>query len=314
MENVNQIVAKQPALHQLLQQSIARDRLAHAYLFEGPAGSGKSELAQWLAQRLFCLQVTAGEPCGVCSNCQRIAANEYPDVVKIVPDGQSIKVDQVRRLREEFVRSGMESRHKLVIITAAEKMTVNAANSLLKFLEEPDGQLLICLLTDTRSKILATIQSRCQILHFAPLPAPLFTQDLQQQGVAKEQAELLQQLTNSQEQALELAADEEFQELRGSVQQWFTYLIKKDQQSFIYIQKNLMKHIKDKTQQYLALDLLSIHYRAWLQTLVKQAGVDSTAEKQGIMALEEILRSRRKLDANVGFQGVCEQLAWRLLR
>lgn len=126
----------QPIVYQQLQRSFEHGRIAHAYLFEGEKGTGKHEVGIWLAQHLFCTQMKDNLPCGKCNNCQRIEKKEHPDVLVIEPEGQTIKVDQIRRLQTEFSRSGYESRKKF-LIKEAEKMNSSAANSLLKFLEEP---------------------------------------------------------------------------------------------------------------------------------------------------------------------------------
>ena len=132
----------QPIVYQQLQRSFEHGRIAHAYLFEGEKGTGKHEVGIWLAQHLFCTQMKDNLPCGKCNNCQRIEKKEHPDVLVIEPEGQTIKVDQIRRLQTEFSRSGYESRKKVFLIKEAEKMNSSAANSLLKFLEEPPGDFL----------------------------------------------------------------------------------------------------------------------------------------------------------------------------
>ena len=91
----------QPIVYQQLQRSFEHGRIAHAYLFEGDKGTGKHELSLWLAQRLFCQQVREEEPCGNCVQCKRIEMGEHPNVRVIQPEGQSIKVDQIRQLQSE---------------------------------------------------------------------------------------------------------------------------------------------------------------------------------------------------------------------
>ena len=147
----------QPLVFAQLKKSIKHGRIAHAYLFEGEKGTGKHEVGIWLAQHLFCTQMKDNLPCGKCNNCQRIEKKGHPDVLVIEPEGQTIKVDQIRRLQTEFSRSGYESRKKVFLIKEAEKMNSSAANSLLKFLEEPPGDFLAVLETDAVGRILPTI-------------------------------------------------------------------------------------------------------------------------------------------------------------
>ncbi len=132
-----------------------------------------------------------GLPCGKCNNCQRIQSQEHPDVVEIEPDGQSIKVDQIRRLQTEFSRSGYESRKKVFFIQEAEKMNASAANSLLKFLEEPPGDFLSDFRNGIVGRILPTIQSRCQIFHFQELSTKGFIDSKSKKQIPAEKAKLL---------------------------------------------------------------------------------------------------------------------------
>ncbi|MEG2643785.1 MAG: DNA polymerase III subunit delta', partial [Enterococcus sp.] len=166
MEETEKLETIQPIVFRQLQNSFEHGRLAHAYLFEGDQGTGKAALALWFTKHLFCLDLQDNMPCEKCNNCLRINSREHPDVVEIEPDGQSIKVDQIRALQSELTKSGFESAKKVVIIHQAEKMNTNSANSLLKFLEEPPANFMIILETQSLGKILPTIRSRCQIIHF----------------------------------------------------------------------------------------------------------------------------------------------------
>lgn len=169
MEEAKKLQTIQPIVFRQLQNSFEHGRLAHAYLFEGDQGTGKAELALWFAKHQFCLNLQEEMPCETCNNCLRITSKDHPDVVEIEPDGQSIKVDQIRALQSELTKSGFESAKKVVIIHQAEKMNMNSANSLLKFLEEPPANFMIILETQSLGKILPTIRSRCQIIHFQAL-------------------------------------------------------------------------------------------------------------------------------------------------
>ena len=159
MEEAKKLQTIQPIVFRQLQNSFEHGRLAHAYLFEGDQGTGKAELALWFAKHQFCLNLQEEMPCETCNNCLRITSKDHPDVVEIEPDGQSIKVDQIRALQSELTKSGFESAKKVVIIHQAEKMNMNSANSLLKFLEEPPANFMIILETQSLGKILPTIRS-----------------------------------------------------------------------------------------------------------------------------------------------------------
>lgn len=301
----------QPIVYQQLQRSFWHGRLAHAYLFEGEKGTGKHEMGIWLAQHLFCTDMKNGLPCGTCNNCQRIQNQEHPDVLTIEPEGQTIKVDQIRRLQTEFSRSGYESRKKVFLVKEAEKMNSSAANSLLKFLEEPPGEFLAILETDSVGRILPTIQSRCQILHFQELSKEVLIHKLQEARIPVEKAKLLAFLTNSFTKAVEISQNEWFNDAKDSIQQWFVYMQSNDTQAFIYVQKKLIKLFKEKSQQFTALSILLFYY----QEALKQA-----LEKDKIMqvkkinqTIERILFAEQKLRSNVSFQAVAEQLVLRTI-
>lgn len=304
------LAQNQPLVYSQIKKSVEHGRLAHAYLFEGDQGVGKHELSLWLAKRLFCTQVVDNEPCNECNNCLRIAAGEHPNLWQIKPDGQSIKVDQIRQLQQEFVRSGFESRLQFFTISHADKMNASAANSLLKFLEEPAGSFVAILETDSPGKILPTIQSRCQILHFAPLNTQALVAKLVQTGIGTESATLLAALTNSYQKAVEISQEEWFNEAKAAISQWYLYLANNDLMAFVYVQKKLTALAKEKERQQLLLQMLMQHFR---QARSKGLNGDVLALKENTRRIELLLEAEQKLGANVSFQNVCEQLVLRMI-
>lgn len=153
-----------------LRAAQAADRLPHALLIQEAPGSGGLWLAQWYAQLVLCGQ--PGAPCGQCLECQRVLRNEHPDLRSISyyvdPNTDKvtsqIRVDQIRELAESLTLTSHGSRGTLVVIHPAEAMNNNAANSLLKTLEEPRPGVCIVLVTSAASRLPATIRSRCQRL------------------------------------------------------------------------------------------------------------------------------------------------------
>ncbi len=162
----DELTMMQPVVMKIFSKSVRENRLSHGYLLEGSSGTGKKRTALWLAQSLFCLESTETElACGKCANCMRIASHNHPDVHLLEPDGASIKIDQVRALKQELSKRGMESDQKVVIIYDAEKMTVQSANSLLKFIEEPEGGLLLLFLTTNPGKFCQRFNQDCNLSH-----------------------------------------------------------------------------------------------------------------------------------------------------
>ncbi|MEX3625008.1 DNA polymerase III subunit delta' [Viridibacillus arvi] len=138
---------------------IAKRKLSHAYLFEGNSDVANS-FSLWLSQAFFCRE---GNSCGECSSCRRITHHNHPDVHYVEPEGRYIKIDQIRELLSEAAYKGVEGPKKVYIIKEAEKLNVQSANALLKFIEEPSQDTLIMLLCSNADNILPTILSRVQV-------------------------------------------------------------------------------------------------------------------------------------------------------
>lgn len=307
----NHVKEAQPKLVNQFEKVVKNNKLTHAYLVEGQDNESSYEFSLWLAQNIFCVQPENGLACGTCDNCRRVESFDFPDVIVIEPDGQTIKVDQIREIKRTFVRSGMESRKKVLIIKQSDKMTISAANSLLKFIEEPDGSMYIFFLTNNINKMLATIQSRCQQVYLMPVSKESIMSELKlQSDLSENQIQLLVELTDSKKNAVELSKDEWFNSAREAVTKWFNYLDKQNPLSFIYVQQNLIKLTKEKNQQFMILDILLVLYRLKLKAAVEK---QESEQKKITHSIELIVTARQKMEANVSFQNVCEQLVWQLL-
>jgi DNA polymerase III subunit delta' len=158
-------LALDPYLIQLFHNLLTAKRLAHAYLFHGPETAQKKPAALELAKAINC-EHSPGDACDQCPTCRQIMHDNHPDVVTIAPQGNGIKIDQLRELKHRFHYQATANFTRVVIIEHAEQMRVEAANSLLKFLEEPPSPLVAILLTTNAQAILPTIQSRCQTVRF----------------------------------------------------------------------------------------------------------------------------------------------------
>jgi len=217
-------VLGQPTAVQTLQRAVASGRLHHAYRFEGPAGVGKELCAFALAQALVCLD-RPGEGCGQCPACRRAVTLSddpphvpaHPDVVLIerglypagvlgrsTPESTGIGVEQIRRIvlgRAAFPPH--EAGHLVFIFRAAHELTVNAANALLKTLEEPRPNVHFVLLTDQPRRLIDTVRSRTLPIRFGPLPHEQLSEILRRHELAPS-AEILALAAGSASAALEL--------------------------------------------------------------------------------------------------------------
>jgi len=151
-----------------LQNAIKNDRVAHAYIFSGARGVGKTTAARILAKALNCVHGPTPEPCGVCDSCKEIASGTSLDVIEI--DAASNRgIDQIRELREMVRYAPAAARHKVVILDEAHMLTGEASNALLKTLEEPPDRVIFVMATTEPENLEDTIRSRSQHFHFRAL-------------------------------------------------------------------------------------------------------------------------------------------------
>lgn len=194
--------------------------LPHAYLFNGIQGIGKSNFACHLAAWILCEQKDSQDkPCGQCKQCKLVEADTHSDLKFIEPEEGSrvIKVDAIRALTEFVSQSSNQGGLKVAIINPAEALNINAANALLKTLEEPTPNTLIILISHVSGQLLPTIRSRCQIVDFAK-PSEVQASDwlAQQEGASGDAAALLDLAGGAPLEALrlqELGAFEEHQSM-----------------------------------------------------------------------------------------------------
>jgi DNA polymerase-3 subunit delta' len=175
---------------------MARGKIPHAYLFAGISGVGKTTTALAFTQAINCKEQVNEEACGHCQTCRQVRSGNFPDLVFIEPDGQNIKIEQIRGLNRALSFKPVSGRYRVSIIRQAEAMTDEAANSLLKTLEEPPPNNLIILNVTEPLAMFPTIVSRCQRVLFRPIPPRAIADCLMDsQSVDKDRAHVLAKIS-----------------------------------------------------------------------------------------------------------------------
>ena len=288
----DQLKAWQPDQFDRFVRILEQDQLNHTYLFSGFFGS--LEMAQFLAKSLFCTDKVGVLPCEKCRNCKLIEQEEFPDVTLIKPVNQIIKTERIRELVGQFSQAGIESQQQVFIIEQAEKMHPNAANSLLKVIEEPQSEVYIFFLTSDEEKILPTIRSRTQIFHFKKQEDKLIHQ-LEQAGLVKKKAILLAQFCQSRAEAEKLVNQASFWTLVDESERLLTWLLAKKRESYLQVAK-LVSLADDKEKQDQVLRILEVLCgQDLLQAKIRQI-------------LQDLLEARKMWQANVSFQNAMEYL------
>lgn len=282
----------QPKLFNEFKAILQSDRMNHAYLFSGDFAS--FEMALYLAQSRFCDNLQDKLPCGHCRSCQLIEKGEFTDLKIVKPTGQIIKTDTIKSLMREFSSSGFEGEAQVFIIRDCEKMHPNAANSLLKFIEEPQSSSYMILLTSDENKVLPTIKSRTQIFHF-PKNKELLLEEAQQAGLLKTQAEIMAELASSPQHLQELLQNKKNLDLLQTCQRFAGILLKKSEEVYLEAAR-LAQAVPEKADQDLAFKILTL-------LLAKDKEV-----KQARTYLQSLYQARLMWQSNVSFQNVVEYM------
>ncbi len=248
----------------VLRRSLATGKTAHAYLFEGVEGCGKRKTALAFIEAVFCGQE---EGCGSCPSCRKVALLQHPDLHLVEPDGDFIKIDQVRQLQKELSLRPFEASRKACIIDGVDRLNPAAGNALLKTLEEPPGSALIILVTANPGAVLPTILSRCQQLHFPALPQACVEDFLVTSGYAPDTARTAASLSGgSMKKAIEIAAEESLADRKGLLERIGSLSVREITPLFTAAEELA----GDKTKALETLDLLTTYLR---DILLMQGGV-----------------------------------------
>lgn len=314
----------------VLQNALAENRVAHAYLFHGPAGIGKTVLAKALAGALLCREDST-DACGKCSVCRRLETGQFPDFFMISPPPghavSTIKIDQVRELQKKAQFKPYEAQRKVYLIDRAEGMTRDAANCLLKVLEDPPPDTIFLLTTVNPHRLPPTIISRCQMIPLTKVPASQIEEMLVSGRKADhETAILLAALADGMPgKALEMAEESKGLETRSLV---FQTIDRIDEGNINELLKTAEELEKQKELIPEVLELLMLWYRdqlLWIQTADEQFIINidklnrlkarSQVKKDYLVrSITDIMEAKARIGQNVNLKLTLEVLLLRLAR
>ena len=212
-----------------LTNSIKKNKINHAYMFEGIDGIGKRKFSLELSKILLDIE----------------NIENSPDYINIYPDGNSIKIAQIRKLQTDIIVKP-HKKYKIYIINQAESMTIEAQNALLKTLEEPPEYAIIILITSNKEALLDTIKSRCELIKFLPISILDLNNYLINKGIDKNRAQLLSTFARgSIEKAIELSESSDFAIMRDDIQTYIEIMLDKDIIDILEIPTSMEKYKKD---------------------------------------------------------------------
>ena len=296
-----------------LWQSVQSGRLPHALLLTGMVGTGKHAFALHTAQALLCASAAiTGDPCGSCHTCRLVVTNVHPNLYQVIPEkeGHAIKVDQIRALSEFVQQTSLKGQLRIAVIYPAHSMNINAANALLKTLEEPAPDAILILVTDQPNHLPATVRSRCQCILFSRPDQTIALQWLRQQLPDDAQLEQWLRLAHGAPlQALRLT-QEDVLPIRADVFQGLQRIAEKQSDP----QAVVAKWQKLDPEQWMDLisgwvtDLIRLQLGGNSEHLLNQDVADGlviaskhTVLNKNLQLLERLLTSRRQLSAGVNF-------------
>ena len=235
---------------ELLTKSINSNTILHSYLFVGIEGIGKSLFAKEFAKAILCLE--ENKYCMKCTSCLEIENNNHPDFMQIEPDGNSVKIEQIRFLQQKIAEKPIISKNKVYIINNADSMTKEAQNSLLKTLEEPPEYAVIILIASNESNLLNTIKSRCTKIAFQTIENEKIERYIKENVSENVTKSMIDMCGGSIGKALKLKEGQEiYEELEKLVQNL-------DTKDLIDIMNNTELFSKSKDNIYEILDYLNI--------------------------------------------------------
>lgn len=302
---------------------LEKDRIQHAYLFCGQKGVKRLQAAINFAKQVICSEKEPGS-CGTCSDCTRIDSGNHPSVTLVQPDGSTVKIQQIKELQKRFSLKGMEGSHQVYIIEDADRMTLEASNSLLKFLEEPEGNTVAILLVEEPDQLVATIVSRCQLVRLDQSSSDLIAVELMETGIPQELANILSHIWNEVDKVEELVKSEKFATIQKIVVQLTEDLTKGKHQYVLILDTEWFTKKPTLSDTEYLLDYILYWFREILlrELGLGDRGVFPDSQMQDYQRLfsvdtlqhwlSEIIQTKQKLRYNVNVQLTIEAMLLRM--
>lgn len=252
----------------LLKHDLANASITHAYLFSGPLGIGKTKTALQFAKALACLK----DGCLKCSVCKAFDKELHPDFQIIEPQGNFISIEQARQLEHWAAFKSSQAQRKVAVIKQIESLTEEAANALLKTLEEPQENIVFLCLTSNQNAVLPTIVSRCRQVNFKAIPYKALVKHLREKGIKPARVELAARLSQGIfGKALNLAQSDELLQLRSEVLNCLKDALKTRPEKIGFLIESFLEIVKTfQTKKSGLKELHAQNYSGTLSKIVQQ--------------------------------------------
>ena len=286
---LDDFLLEQPLAVKILKNAINKNKIVHAYLFETNGYHRKEDLIFSFIKSLLCPnKFFASNKCSKCNVCQMIEDKCYPEVKIINPDGMWIKKEQLDELQQEFSKKAVIGTKKIYIINEAEKMNTSAANSILKFIEEPVPNIIAILVTDNIYQLLDTIISRCQIV-------TLKKTRIENQN---ELEIIANNIFSDNLKKDEFLNNENSIEQISAIKSFIKYYEKNKLDILLYTQKMWFNYFSDKEKNLFAYDIMILYYRDVLNVKIGHP----------IMIFKDDYEILLKISSNLTEYEICDKI------
>ncbi|MDY0100415.1 MAG: hypothetical protein WCZ47_01840 [Bacilli bacterium] len=324
MNVTNYLIKYQPILYRIFLNTWKNKKVSHAYLLSGEPGTPLKEVALFLAKTLVC---DDPQPlaCEKCLSCIRISDGTFSDLMVFDGQEKTIRKENVSEITFDFEKTAFEAKGVMIyILHLVENMTVEAVNSLLKFLEEPGKNVYAFLTTENESKILPTIISRSQVLNLKTINKDELIKESVELGASLEDAELLSRFFNDSTTLLENSQKQDYQDAKKAlIKQLEAFLVSKNEAVFI-LQREVTPLLRTKETARFYLDMLTIVFEDLINVKLNNRLVLSTYDKMlkelasKLTHLDEslvmIMTSRGKIDLNVNISLLLDYVIFQIIK